>query len=82
MEKKMKQWRGKMKKILLGLCLLSLVLIVGCSSERINFDETPCNEETSGTSVKDGCNTCTCTEYDGNYGWTCTEIGCGPFEIT
>jgi hypothetical protein len=80
----------KMRKILLGLCILSLILIVGCTQYKDlnaptkdlpDVEDVTCNADTLGTKAVDDCNTCTCTEYNGNYGWACTEIGCNavPF---
>jgi hypothetical protein len=71
-----------MKKILMGLCLLSLILIVGCSqgTEPLSYpdvDDVTCNKDNLGMKAKNDCNTCTCGEFsEGNYGWACTEIGC------
>ena len=81
-----------MKKILLGLCLLSLILIVGCSQDiptkggiddlpTPSVDDVTCNADTVGTKAVDDCNTCTCGEFDGSYGWSCTEIGCNANPI-
>jgi len=72
-----------MKKISLILLILSIVLIVGCSSqEHPSIGDVTCNTNTVGRDVQDDCNTCTCV-YDPElgYGWACTEIGCNaiPF---
>ncbi len=79
-----------MKKILLGLCLLSLILIVGCNVKdgphptnsiikTPSVDDIACDKNTVGTKAKADCNTCTCIEEKGHYGWACTEIGCTVF---
>ena len=74
-----------MKKLSLILLILSISLIVGCSSNEPSSTiggcwGTGCNADTVGTQVSDDCNTCTCTEMqDGTYGWACTEIGCNAF---
>jgi len=73
-----------MKQILLGLCLLSLILIVGCSQDKDlpsvdlpNVDDVTCNADTVGTKAVNDCNTCTCM----GDGWACTEIGCNANPI-
>ena len=80
-----------MKKIILGLCLLSLILIIGCSPNQNigdidlplpDVDNVVCNADNVGSKAKADCNTCTCV-YDKNYGygWTCTEIGCNAMPL-
>lgn len=68
-----------MKKLIIISLLLCLVIVAGCSQEKGGIGTTPCNAENAGKKVPNGCNTCTCTEFDGNYGWACTEIGCTVF---
>jgi len=65
-----------MKKLSLILLILSVALIVGCSSNEPSIKEVSCNAGTVGTSVPDDCNTCICQEFNGVYSWACTENGC------
>lgn len=69
-----------MKKISLILLIFSLAVIIGCSSqENPSMGDVTCNADNIGKQVPDDCNTCTCAEFDGDYGWACTEIGCNAF---
>tara|TARA_Y100000310_G_C20442886_1_gene696944 strand:- start:436 stop:678 length:243 start_codon:yes stop_codon:yes gene_type:complete len=72
------------KKMILSVVLLLFVgiLVVGCadSGEEPDLphpDDLVCNADNLGKQAHDGCNGCVCKEYDGNYGWSCTEIYCG-----
>ena len=72
-----------MKKISLVLLILSLAVALGCSSQETpSIGDVTCNADTIGTQVPDKCNTCTCTESNGDYGWACTEIGCNAMPFT
>ena len=68
-----------MKKIIIASLLLCLVIITGCGSQDGGLHDIPCNADNLGKQVPEDCNTCTCSEFDGNYGWVCTEIGCTVF---
>ena len=53
------------------------ILITSCSSQKIQSpDEVECNSDNVGEEIYDGCNWCTCSEFDEEFGWVCTERAC------
>ena len=73
------------KKMILSAVLLLFVslLVAGCAEPDVKKvdiqspDDTICSVGNLGEQIYDGCNGCTCEEYNGNYGWSCTERYCG-----
>ena len=69
-----------LKEILLvGVMVLFFSLVLaGCSEEQKiqSPDEVVCGADNLGEQIYDGCNWCTCREYNDAYECTCTERAC------
>ena len=73
------------KKMILSVVLLLFVslLVAGCADHDVKKidiqspNDVVCDAGNINDRIYDGCNWCTCEDFDGNYGWSCTERYCG-----